>query len=137
MACRSGDFGHLRSNVDSAMAYGAGQGICIVYDIEINMKYILIIAVSVLALSLAGCSDSEQKRAEKSSKLGAADAKEFIESAPSYSAMQMEGALIQVKANEYAYREAGHDLAADAYIEAFETYVRENSDSLSKIIFNE
>lgn len=88
-------------------------------------------------LALAACSGGESHLAEESSKLGEADARKFVESAPDMTVMQMEGALVQIRANEYAYREAGHDRAADAYVNAFETYLKENSDSLAKLIFNE
>lgn len=98
------------------------------------MRYVY----SIFALwLLSACSVGESKLAEESSKLGASDARKFIESVPSMTTMQMEGALIEIRANEYAYREAGHDKAANAYVDAFEAYLRENSDSLAKIIFNE
>ncbi len=98
-----------------------------------NIKIFLALA----SLTLAACSDSEQHMAEESSKLGEADARGFVESAPGMSVMQIEGALVEIRANEYAYREAGHDRAADAYVSAFETYLKENADSLAKLIFNE
>lgn len=93
-------------------------------------------ALPLLILSMA-CSGSENRLAEESANIGRADAQHLIEAAPRLSAMKMEGALIQIRANEFAYREQGHSKAADAYIKAFETYMRENSDSLARLIFNE
>lgn len=40
-----------------------------------------------------------------------------------------------VKAIEYGYIEEGHEKAARLYIEGFENYIRENSDSLAREIF--
>lgn len=98
------------------------------------MNYRMSIAVPLLALM--ACSASEQERAEESSRLGEADARKLIEESESMTIMQMEGAIVQIRANEYAYREAGHDKAADAYVASFESYMRENADSLANIIFN-
>ncbi len=98
------------------------------------MKYVKIAIIPLMAM-MACSTVEEQRAAEESSKLGAADARKFIEAAPSMTTMQLEGALVEIRANEYAYRESGHDGAADAYVEAFESYLKENADSLADIIF--
>lgn len=87
-----------------------------------------------LFLAMASCSgDGKVNKAAKA--YGSADAKTLIEQAPHMSQLEMEGYLLGVRATEYKYIEEGHKKAAKLYIDGFEVYMRENCDSLAKIIF--
>ncbi|WP_295727842.1 hypothetical protein [uncultured Muribaculum sp.] len=97
-----------------------------------NGKYIVNACVAVILVMIAascGCSSSRERKYV--SQRGAKDAVAFVEKAPSMTVMQMESFLLQVRANEQEYREAGKDKIADAYIEAFETTLAQRDDSLA------
>ena len=95
------------------------------------MKHLLYAAL-VSMLALAGCGKSaEEKEAYSQGEAAAA----LIDSINSMSELQLEGYLLDVRANEYKYVASGDSASAVSYIEGFEEYIRANSDSISSLIF--
>lgn len=94
-----------------------------------------IFTTAVAGVLLAGCSGEEGKINKAAADYGKADARTMIERAPSMTPLELEGYILGIRATEYDYRENGHEKAADLYINGFEEYIRQNSDSLAKIIF--
>ena len=95
-------------------------------------RFLLIALTSIL---LSACSGKEGKINKAAHDYGVADAQTFIQQAGEMTDLEKEGFILGIRSNEYAYRAEGHDKAADLYIEGFESYLKENSDSLSKLIF--
>lgn len=94
------------------------------------------IAISfVLPVILASCSGEERKINKAAADYGRTDAMTLIERVPAMTPLELEGYLLGVRATENDYRESGHDKAADIYVEGFEDYIRQNCDSLARIIF--
>lgn len=98
------------------------------------MKQHIIIALITAACTVAlwSCGGSRKAVTEQ----GSTDARTLIENFDHMTRHQIEEYLFQVRANESVYREQGKDKEADIYLQAFETYMRENADSLAHIIFD-
>ena len=96
------------------------------------MKHLLY-AVLVSMLALAGCGKSAEEKEAYSQ--GEAAAAALIDSINSMSELQLEGYLLDVRANEYKYVASGDSASAVSYIEGFEEYIRANSDSITSLIF--
>ena len=90
---------------------------------------------AIAGVLLTGCSGEEGKINKAAVDYGKADAQTLIERAPSMTPLEVEGYILGIRANEYDYRENGHEKAADLYVKGFEEYIRQNSDSLARIIF--
>ncbi len=86
----------------------------------------------IFATLLFGCGKSASEKAAYSR--GEADAATLIETISSMSEMQFESYLLNVRANEYSYVTSGDSAASVSYIEGFEDYLKEHSDSISSLI---
>lgn len=93
---------------------------------------IRLLSLSLLLLTLTACGSKINKEARKD---GEEAARTLVNEAAGMSTMELENFLLNVRANEYIYRENGQDRAAEIYIKSFEDYIKENSDSLTKLIF--
>lgn len=100
------------------------------YDIVMNRLFLIAALLLVTA-----CSGKEGKINKAARTYGEADARTLIDSISDMSQLEVEGYILGVKATEYEYIEEGHEKAARLYIEGFENYIRENSDSLAREIF--
>lgn len=96
------------------------------------MRKLLYVALFSI-FALAGCGKSAEEKEAYSR--GEADATALIDSINSMSELQLEGYLLNVRANEYKYVTSGDSAAAVSYIEGFEECIRANSDSISSLIF--
>ena len=93
---------------------------------------IRLLPLSLLLLVFTACGSKINKEARKD---GEEAARTLVNEAARMSPMEIESYLLNVRANEYIYRENGNKRAAELYIESFEDYIKENSDSLTKLIF--
>lgn len=93
---------------------------------------IRLLPLSLLLLILTACGSKINKEARKD---GEEAARTLVNEAAHMSNMELESFLLNVRVNENIYRENGHKRAAELYIESFEEYIKENSDSLTKLIF--
>lgn len=91
------------------------------------------LSILIFAAMLLGCGRSASEKAAYAQ--GEADAATLIETVNSMSQMQFESYLLDIRANEYRYVTSGDSLASVAYIEGFEEYIKEHSDSISSLIF--
>lgn len=90
--------------------------------------------VAVPLLFAAGCSHNSRQM-KLISQQGIDDALRLAETAPKLSQSALEYELLEIRARENDYRTQMGDAEADAYIEAFETNLRQANDSLANIIF--
>ena len=95
-----------------------------------------LLIIPALTLAMFSCSGSEGKINKAAEAYGEADARTFIDLEKSMTQMEKESYLLGVKANEWKYREEGHEKGAKLYIESFEKYMKQHCDSLAKIIFD-
>lgn len=97
--------------------------------------YIINATLATAALLLAtGCSRDSQ-HIKLISQQGIDDALRLAEAAPRLSQTALEYELLEIRARENDYRTQMGDAEAKAYIEAFETNLRQANDSLANIIF--
>lgn len=100
------------------------------HDVVMNRLYFIAVLLLVTACS---CKEGRINKAARTN--GEADARTLIDGISDMSQLEVEGYILGVKAIEYGYIEEGHEKAARLYIEGFENYIRENSDSLAREIF--
>ncbi len=87
----------------------------------------------LFAFLLIGCGKSATEN--EAYVHGEADATRLIDSINSMSELQLEGYILNVRANEHKYIASGDSAAAVSYIQGFEYYLKANSDSISSLIF--
>ncbi|MCM1081508.1 MAG: hypothetical protein NC343_07140 [Muribaculum sp.] len=92
------------------------------------------VAATVLLFIASACSHTNEQIRLISSQ-GIDDAIRLAQLAPTLTPMALECELLEIRAREYDYRTQIGDAEADAYIEAFESNLREINDSLADILF--
>lgn len=92
-------------------------------------------AGALVPVLLYSCSGEEGKIRRQAAEAGREAAITLVGESPSMTSFELEGYLLGVRATEQEYREQGHDKAADRYVDAFEEYIKQNSDTLANILF--
>lgn len=97
------------------------------------MKTIRIaIGMIFVCATLACSSHDERNRISSAGELGRKQAARLIEE--SNDPMKMQYLLLEVRSCEQKLRERDYNEAADTYIAAFEEYLKNNNDSLARLI---
>jgi hypothetical protein len=91
----------------------------------------------LMTIAMASCGLVTSRQCKIVSERGAKDATALVARAQSMSEMEIEDFLLRIRANEQEYRSNGNDDVADAYIEAFETTLAAQSDSLASLILGD
>lgn len=98
------------------------------------MKKNFVLNLCIIGVSLliaTGCScHTEQKKREKAAEYGELHARQIVEALP-LPDTQLQGRLLDVRSNEQLYRSRGREAEAEAYISAFEAYMRQHCDTLA------
>lgn len=99
----------------------------------------IITALVAAAIASASCSSgsdgAESESALQAREQGMADAAALCVDSVKFTAHELHGAILAVRAREWEMRGKGDDTAADAYIDAFKTYLTENNHTLASEIF--
>ncbi len=99
-----------------------------------NIIRTIICSLAVAAFFGSGCSEKNQQ-IKLISQQGIDDARRMLEIAPTLSTTSLEFELLEIRARENDYRQQMGNAQADAYIEAFETIIRQENDSLATLLF--
>lgn len=94
------------------------------------MKKLSIIFITALILTACG---EESKKYQAAQQLGEKHAKEII--TQELTDKQLAIKLLDVRAKEQTIRTQVSDQAAEAYIQAFTSFIKHNDDSLASTIF--
>lgn len=100
------------------------------------LKYFMLALVATLAACSTESNDEQAAAIDQTGafELGQKDAKAL--SLANYQADQdLHAALLAVKSREWKMRERGNDIGANAYIEGFTSYIKENDKPLAGKIF--
>lgn len=91
-----------------------------------------LLAAVLVAVALS-CSSGEREMADSARRLGREHAQLLIDC--ERDTLRMQYLLLEVRSREQLLRSNDYQQAADTYIRAFEEYIRDNNDSLARLIF--
>ena len=100
-----------------------------------NTTLISVCLFSLAAFASGACSEKNQQ-IKLISQQGIDDGRRMLEIAPTLSTTSLEFELLEIRARENDYRQQMGNAQADAYIEAFETIIRQENDSLAAVLFS-
>lgn len=102
---------------------------------ELRMKHVALIFSCLLALSAAGCAQSEGSILCDEARNRAIDAAQALLSCDSTNIMQLQDKLLNARSIRSEYLLIGDTAAADTFDIAFKQYVRHNGKNLADQIF--